>query len=149
MTISVSAVLRSLAQHMHDIGVADYRPAPAYYPDDFTPELPAVALGDFPQAPIKSVAIIPYGRDPNIFTTATTPLIRVTLAWRSDSEDPTAAMDMADNGFDKLHNETPGPWPGGVHPIWMLRTITNKPDRDKGDRWIQADSYDIQLNPGE
>ncbi|MCK0517869.1 minor capsid protein [Williamsia sp. DF01-3] len=148
MTIRVTAVLQSLAQQMADLDVAIYQPDPTVpYPSN--PELPAAVIGDFPQSPVKAVGIFHYGTNPNIFTVATTPLLRVQLAWRSDSADPLDVMDMAENGFRKLHTLTPGPWPGGVHPIWMLRTITNKPDRDDNDRWIQADSYDIQLNPGE
>ncbi|HEY9315788.1 phage tail terminator protein [Williamsia sp.] len=146
MTVQLSEVMRSLAQHMHNVGVADYRPTDVY-PDDLA--LPALSLGDFPISPIRSVAVIFYGRDPDVFTTTHSPLLRVQLAWRSDSEDPLDVMDMAEDGFRELHSLTPGLWPGGVHPLWMLRTITNKPERDQNDRWIQADSYDLQLNPGE
>lgn len=146
MTISLPHVLRSLAQHMDDQGVALFSLTDPY-PDD--PIRPAVTFGAFPESPIKAVAINYYNTNPNIFTVATTPLIRVQLAWRSDSENELDVIELAENGFEKLHTMTPGPWPGGVHPIWMLRTITNKPDRDQNDRWIQADSYDIQLNPGE
>lgn len=148
MTVRLSRVLGSLAQHMHELGIAHYEPDPAVpYPPNLT--APAVTIGDFPQSPVAAVAIISYGRDPDIFTTATHPLLRLQLAWRTDSEDPLDAMDLAEAGFEKLHTLTPGRWPGGVHPLWMVRTITNKPERDENDRWIQADSYDLQLNPGE
>ena len=144
MTIRLSDVLKSLAQHMHDVGVA------AYGSDAYVPAaLPAVVFGHLPDEPANAVAINYYNTDSDIFTVAATPLIRLQLAWRSDSESPLDAMDLAEAGFEKLHTLTPGRWPGGVHPLWMVRTITNKPERDENDRWIQADSYDLQLNPGE
>jgi hypothetical protein len=143
MTIQLADVMRSLGQHMENLGVAVYN-------SDYTEtDLPAVVFGELADEPANAVAINYYNTNPDIFTVATTPLIRVQLAWRAKSESPLAALSMAENGFRKLHTMTPGPWPGGVHPVWMLRTITNNPDRDDNDRWIQADSYDIQLNPGE
>lgn len=143
MTIRLADVMRSLGQHMEDVGVAVYNA-------DYTEtNLPAVVFGELSTEPANAVAVNYYGTNPDIFTVATTPRIRVSIAWRSNSESPLVCIDMADNGFDKLHTLTPGPWPGGVHPIWMLRTISNQPEPDGNGRWIKADSYDIQLNPGE
>lgn len=141
---ALSAVLRSLAQHMNDGGVAIYS-ATGGYDDDIV--LPGVVFGELPMNPGNCVAINFYGIDPDVWTVETNPLVRVQLAWRADSTNPLAALDFAEDGFEFLHSMTPGPWPGGVRPLWMQRTISNLAER-ANDRQIKADSYDIRLNPG-
>lgn len=141
---ALSAVLRSLAQQMHDLGVATYQPSTGYAADIV---LPGVVFGTMPNAPGNCVAINYYGTDPNIWTVQDNPLIRVQLAWRANSKSPLPVIDLAENGFRALHSMTPGLWPGGVRPLWMQRTISPPAER-VDDRQIKADSYDIRLNPG-
>lgn len=146
MTIRTSAVLRSLAQHMHDLELGAYGSAEVLRAH---PTRPAIILGHLPESPVLAVAINLYGRDPDIDTVTTNPLMRVQLAWRSDTEKMLDAVDLADQASELLHSDTPGVWPGGVRPLWMYRTISAPADRDDNDRWIKADSYEIRLNPGE
>lgn len=140
--VTDSAFLQSLAQRMHDLSVAQWSPDEPY-PRDGSLALPAVMLGELGDDPVRAVAVVLYDTDPDIFTVEYSPLHRVQLAWRADSRQ--TALDDADRGFEALHSLTPGLWPGGVAPLWVLRTVNGKPDPDNG-TWIKADSYDIRLN---
>lgn len=140
----IGAVLKALAQVMHDKGVATYSPTAPYVESDL--RSPAVVFGELNPSPVWAVALCHYGTDPDVDTVEGSPLHRVTLAWRSPKTDPISGVYAdAKRGFDALHTLTPGPWPGGVDPQWMLRTISGQAERDNG-RWIVPDSYDIRLN---
>ena len=140
---TVAALLDSLAQRMHEQGVATFAPDAVYPP---TVTAPAVYFGQLFDSPDHAVAINHYWTGPDTFTQQHHPLMRVQLRWRG-TNDPRVVHALADAGFDALHTLTPGIWPGGLQPLWVQRTIVAPIEPDQNGRWMRADSYEIRLNP--
>ncbi|WFN91479.1 minor capsid protein [Gordonia sihwensis] len=143
-TPTVTRLLDSLAQYMNDAGVATFAADGIYQP---TVTAPAIYFGMLHDKPDTAVAINHYDTDPDVFTHQHNPLMRVQLRWRGD-RDPRTVHRIADKGFTALHTLTPGPWPGGLHPAWVQRTIVAPIETDQNGRWMRCDSYEIRLNPG-
>ncbi len=141
---TVARVLDALAQHMHDLDVATFQPDGVYAA---TVTRPAVYFGQLHDKPDTAVSINHYWTDPDTFTVSGSPLMRVQLRWRGD-KDPRTVHTLADHAFERLHTQTPGPWPGGLHPQWVQRILVAPIEPDSNGRWMRCDSYEIRLNPG-
>lgn len=143
-TATVARLLDGWAQHMHNLGIATFAPD-GIYPATVT--APAIYFGKLVDKPDLAVALNHYGADPDVFTQQHNPLMRVQLRWRG-TKDPRTVHAIADAAYDVLHTMTPGPWPGGLRPLWVQRTLVAPIEPDSNSRWMRADSYEIRLNPG-
>lgn len=145
MSIRISDMLRALAQHMHDVGVATYQAAGPY--PSSTPH-PAVTFGKLPPNPPAAVALNHYNTDPE-FLERDTPLMFVQLRWRAATL--LGVNDLVDDGNAALTTYIPARWPGGVHVLWMVRTTSSVPPavEDGNGRFERPDNYEIRLNPGD
>lgn len=139
---TVEQVLDSLAQHLHDLGVATFAPD-GVYPATVT--APAVYFAQLYKAPDPAVAIAHYYSDPDVMLGGS-PRMRFQLRWRGDRT-PQTVNRYADRAYAALHTLTPGSWPGGVRIQWCVRQIVAPLEPDENGRWERADSYEIQLNP--
>lgn len=140
---TTSAVAASLAQHLHNLGLATYSPTGAY---PGTPTHPAVFFGRLADRPDRAVAITHYNTDPEYDTHIGSPLMRFQLRWRGNG-DPRTVWGFADAAAQALRTKTPATWPGGVHVLTCWRSITAPIEADSNERWMRADSYEIRLNP--
>lgn len=140
---SDAQVLRALAQHLEDQGLAVY--ADVYPPGEGA--LPAVTFGRLPSAPILAVALNRYNTDTT--TDSHNPYFYVQLRWRAKKL--TAVEDLADNAFRTLHfferTDPPRIYPGGVHVQRCTRVIAAPADPDANGNWERADSYQLTINP--
>lgn len=142
-------IAKAQAQHAHSLGLVCYRPTEDV-PEN--PDLPLVCFGELPTDPIRAVAV-------NVYDTAIeldddrmqidNPMIYVQWRFREPGDDAgQAAHDRAHAFFQAMHTDSPGTWPGGVAPLWCLRTVTAPAELDNG-HWSKADSYEIRCNQGE
>lgn len=146
MTIHPVQVMEAFATYLGNSPLCTYSPN-GNYPAN--PSKVAIYHGVYPvTSPDRAVTINLYNTDPDLFTVAANPLMYVQLRWRG-TKDPRTVLNMAHEGFQLLHSLTPGPWPGGVAPLSVLRTIDGPSDPDSNGRWTKPDSYAIRLNPGE
>lgn len=141
---TITSVLDALAQHMHDENVATFSSDGVYAA---TVTRPAIYFGRLVDSPDRAVAINHYWTDPDWTTHEHHPCMRVQLRWRGD-RDPRTVHTLADAGFAALHTLTPGPWPGGLHPLKVQRILVAPIEPDSNGRWMRCDSYEIRLNPG-
>lgn len=137
------------AQRAHDLGLVCYRPTPDV---PLNPDLPLVCFGELPADPIRAVAV-------NVYDVAAeldddriqgdNPLVYIQWRWREPGDDAGQAVHARAHAFMRaMHTDSPGPWPGGVTPLWCLRTVTAPAELDNG-HWSKADSYEIRCNQGE
>lgn len=142
-------IAKAQAQRAHDLGLVCYRPT---LDVAFDPSKPLVCFGELPAEPILAVAV-------NVYDVAAeldddriqldNPLISVQWRFRAPGDDAGQAVhDRAHAFFEAMHTDTPGRWPGGVAPIWCLRTVTAPAELDNG-HWSKADSYEIRCNQGD
>ncbi|MET9329476.1 minor capsid protein [Tsukamurella sp. NPDC003166] len=145
MTASSAEVLRALAQHLADLGVAVYTPTyPASVP------LPAVTFGRLPQSPTLAVALNRYHTDTS--ADSANPTMRIQLRWRASKL--LAVERIADDAHRAIRfNESPDltsepqMWPGGVRVQSCARVISAPSEPDANGNWERADSFELILNP--
>lgn len=144
MTVSAFYVAKAMAAHAHDLGLVFYG---ATYDD---PTRPLVTFGDLPENPVSAVSFNVYdvGTEHDDNLDVDNPLVFIQCRFREAGDDGGQAVhDRAHAFFEGMHSQTPGTWPGGVAPLWCLRTITAPAELDNG-HWSKADSYEIRYNPG-
>ncbi|AZG43445.1 hypothetical protein [Gordonia insulae] len=141
-------VIMAMAQRAHDLGLVCYRPTPDI---PAVPDLPLVVFGQLPDPPVRAVSVNLYNVAPEKDDSLQTanPLIYAQWRFREPGDDGGLAVNARTHAFfEAMHSETPGPWPGGVSPLWCLRTVVGETQLDNG-AWSKPDSYEIRYNPGE
>lgn len=143
---SDAQVLRALAQHLEDQGLAVY--ADVYPPSEGA--LPAVTFGRLPSAPILAVALNRYNTDAR--ADSANPTIRVQLRYRAKKY--LTVEQIADDTWKAIRfNESPDLtseprlWPGGVRVQSCVRVISAPSEPDANGNWERADSFEMILNP--
>ncbi|WLP90256.1 hypothetical protein [Gordonia sp. NB41Y] len=143
MTVSPTALLRSLAQRLHNAGLALWDPTGAY---PRNPSRPVITIGKLPQNIVSAVALNHYFTDPEIGLEGQ-PLHLVQLLFREPGPTPTAVVDRERTANKVLHTTSSGIWPGGVSPL-SVTFASAAPAESEDDAWLVAANYEIRLNPG-
>lgn len=145
-TPTADDVLRALAQHLEDRGVAVYADT---YPTTEGP-LAVVTFGRLPQRPILAVALNRYNTDTS--ADSANPTMRIQLRWRAPKL--LAVEQIADDTHRAIRfNESPDltsepqTWPGGVRVQSCARVISAPSEPDANGNWERADSFELILNP--
>lgn len=141
MTTSPTALLRSLAQRLDDMGFGLYNPTGAYPKN---PTLPVVTIGKLPQNIMSAVALNHYFTDPDVDTVSDNPLHYVQLRFRE--ADLLDVMDREQEAFALLQSTASGVWPGGVSPDTVTLSSAAPADLEDG-AWTKTANYAIRLNP--
>lgn len=139
----------AMAQQAHALGLIHYQETGAL-PTDL--DIPVWVFGGLPETPILACSAIVYNVDVELdgFGTdlqSSNPLVRVQVRFRTPGADLRDIETVSHAFYRAMHSQTPGTWPGGVAPLWCLRTVTTTPELDNG-AWSKADSYEIRYNPG-
>lgn len=141
MSTSPTALLRSLAQRLDDVGFGLYSPTGAY---PKTPTLPVVTIGKLPQNIMSAVALNHYFTDPDVDTVSDNPLHYVQLRFRE--AELLEVMDREQEAFALLQSTASGVWPGGVSPDTVTLSSAAPADLEDG-AWTKTANYAIRLNP--
>lgn len=145
--VNPTTVLFAMMRRAHDLGLVHYQPTGAA-PKNLS--VPLATLGGLPNTVCAAAfAIYNVGVEHDDQLEVTNPLVFIQCRFREPGNDGGIAVaNRAHAFFEGMHSETPGLWPGGVAPLWCLRTVVGEAQFDNGN-WSRPDSYEIRYNTGE
>lgn len=141
-----AVVVPALARKLHADTIVQYNETGGYTEN---PNRPAVVFGVLPASPLTAVSIMCYNESRT--GDEYNPEVYVQLRFRAGGS-PLAVERLANKPFALLHWAENHPleiWPGGV-AILLSRHLSRTPIIQSGtNQYERADSYRLNVNPGE